>query len=289
MAKVLGDSARYASQTAANKHERVLLHCMIMISVCAGVAGACAASFIPVAALPTWVRLLLPAVALIGVLLLKIWGDRRFRQLNQECKTWRSGASGEILVGNLLRNFPETYYVINDLKTEYGNLDHVVVGPTGVFVLDTKNCRGVVTADGRGELLINGRKPPKDYVRPLVRRMLGVRDKMRVLAEGCDPFYHAVLVFTAAWVDARWGFTGAANCVGDNQLYEYIVEKRVDKPLRNEEIKRLAQAFLSLAQMDEGFSPKPSASFTVRLPEKHRIMEAQNGNPIIASGECRAS
>jgi hypothetical protein len=82
----------------------------------------------------------------------------------------RRGAAGEIHVGNILTDFPDDFCVINDLTTPFGNLDHVVVGPTGVFVLDSKNWRGVVSADGKGELLLNGQPTDKPHVRQFVGR-----------------------------------------------------------------------------------------------------------------------
>jgi hypothetical protein len=70
-------------------------------------------------------------------------------------------ARREISVGYKLSDFPDGFYIINDLKTESGNLDHVVIGPTGVFALDTKSWRGVVSADGKGELwlMVDSKRP----------------------------------------------------------------------------------------------------------------------------------
>jgi hypothetical protein len=77
--------------------------------------------------------------------------------------------------------------LINDLTTLFGNLDHVLIEPTGVFVLDTKNCSGGIASDREGELVLNGKNTDKDYVRPLVRRMLNVRDKALVLVHAGRP------------------------------------------------------------------------------------------------------
>jgi len=62
------------------------------------------------------------------------------------------GATGEASVALVLSNLSDEYKVINDLATPFGNLDHVVVGPTGVYILETKNWRGIVSSDGKGEL-----------------------------------------------------------------------------------------------------------------------------------------
>ena len=44
---------------------------------------------------------------------------------------------------------PEDYYIFNDVKFpgSRGNLDHVVVGPNGVFVIETKYLAGFFVID----------------------------------------------------------------------------------------------------------------------------------------------
>ena len=100
---------------------------------------------------------LISLAAVAAILALARWVFRRRDELAKERADFLRGAQGEISVGYKLSSFPEGFYVINDLKTESGNLDHVVIGLTGVFALDTKNWRGIVAADGSGELLLNGR------------------------------------------------------------------------------------------------------------------------------------
>ena len=62
-----------------------------------------------------------------------------------------------------------------------------------------------------------------------------------------------MLVFTAARVEAKWGKTGYANCITDDQLYDYIAERNFGKKLRPDEVSQIAQAFLGLAHMDKEF------------------------------------
>jgi hypothetical protein len=149
---------------------------------------------------------------------------------------------------------PNDFYVINGVAAEYGDLDHVVVGPTGVFVLDSKNWRGVVSSDGNGELHLNGQTTDKPYVRRFVGRMLGVREKVMTLAPNVDCFYQALFVFTAARVEAKWGSTGNVHCIRDDQIHNYVVEKDFGKRLKPEEVQRVAQAFLGLAHMEKEFT-----------------------------------
>ena len=149
---------------------------------------------------------------------------------------------------------PEGFYVVNDLNTECGNLDSVVIGPTGVFSLDAKNWRGIIAPDGDGEILLNGRFD-RSHIKPFVGRVMGIRERVIALAPNADPFLfiQAVFVFTAARVEAPWGSTGKVHCIRDDQLHDYIVERKGAKRLTTKEVKKIASAFAALARMDSDF------------------------------------
>lgn len=259
MAKVLGESGRYVSQEAANNSRRIMLTVILAVAALALIEGFVLASFIPAQLIPAWLRLLIFIAILPAIWLLYKGPKKKLDALDKKRADMRRGAAGEIHVGNILVDFPNDFCVINDLTTPSGNLDHVVVGPTGVFVLDTKNWRGTVSSDGRDELLLNGQPTDEPYIRQFVGRMLGIRDRVLALAPGLDPFYQALFVFTAARVDAKWGTTGNVHCVRDDQLHQYIVEKDFGKRLTSDEIERLAQAFLALARHDHDFDQHPPA------------------------------
>lgn len=64
-------------------------------------------------------------------------------------ENWQDGAFGEQWTGQTLRDLQsQGWRIIHDLKASYGNIDHVAVGPGGVFLLDSKRWRGSVTVDG---------------------------------------------------------------------------------------------------------------------------------------------
>ena len=55
-------------------------------------------------------------------------------------ENWQSGAYGEQRTGRELDKLPPAWSVLHDLTRSNGtNIDHVLVGPPGVFLLDTKN------------------------------------------------------------------------------------------------------------------------------------------------------
>jgi hypothetical protein len=52
---------------------------------------------------------------------------------------WRWGAVGEEATADELEALDDSWVCEHDLPHEYGNWDHVVAGPPGVFLLETKN------------------------------------------------------------------------------------------------------------------------------------------------------
>jgi hypothetical protein len=66
-------------------------------------------------------------------------------------RIYGGGLEGEEQVVKLLRSkLSDDYFLINDLclRNGVGDIDHVVLGPNGVFVLETKNWSGKITCDG---------------------------------------------------------------------------------------------------------------------------------------------
>ena len=255
MAKVLGDPGRYVSQQAVNKHRRFVLWAFF---------GGCFISFglgmflmydfsVPKHSLITGI--VLPTVFFLVIIYIARIVDRKMDTYEKERLNFLKGATGEFMVARKIDDLPDEFCVIHDLATPFGNLDHVVIGPTGVFVLETKNWRGVIASDGLGGILHNGRKHLKDGIKPLIGRMMNVRDKIGTL---CDikedlPYFNALMVFPSAWVEVKWGQTGRARCIHDEQLWNCIVEVKSERRLNAGEIDRLAHAFGALASMDREF------------------------------------
>jgi hypothetical protein len=66
-------------------------------------------------------------------------------------RIFRGGWEGEKQVAKLLTNkLNDDYYILNDLylHNRGGDIDHIVLGPNGVFVLETKNWRGSISCNG---------------------------------------------------------------------------------------------------------------------------------------------
>lgn len=81
-------------------------------------------------------------------------------RLARSAELWERGAEGERRTAETLSVLPaESWTVFHDLRwpgRRFANVDHVVVGPPGVFVIDSKNWSGSITVTDK-VLRQNGR------------------------------------------------------------------------------------------------------------------------------------
>ena len=108
----------------------------------------------------------------------------------------RRGISGEEAVADALAALPSSYWVLHGVPTGHGDVDHVVIGPTGVFALETKAWDGKFYRS-RGQLYCNGK--PAEHV---LRQARGAAGQVRelLLAAGIDEWVEAVVVAARASV-----------------------------------------------------------------------------------------
>jgi hypothetical protein len=97
----------------------------------------------------TWPASLVVAVATIGGAATVI----------QRLASVRKGRLGEGLITELLGRLSDDYWLVNDvmLARGRGNVDHVLIGPCGVVVIETKRIAGRIRCYG-DEWSVNGRR-----------------------------------------------------------------------------------------------------------------------------------
>lgn len=98
--------------------------------------------------------------------------ERRYNYL-----TWGRGAGAELKEGRSLEKLGPDYKIINDIQTGQGNIDHLCVGPSGIFVIEIKAHTGTVSYTDR--LLINGTEPEKDFLTQVHGEINYVRDLLQ--------------------------------------------------------------------------------------------------------------
>lgn len=136
-----------------------------------------------------------------------------------------SGDTGELELSSVLKSLPDCYHIIDDvlLKTKKGStqLDHIVVSPFGLFVIETKNHKGMIFGDCCGQVwtqVLNGRGHFKLYS-PVLQNSGHIRhlsQQIKVPAtcmQGC-------IVFTNR--DANLSNVNCPFCFNVDQLYSYI-------------------------------------------------------------------
>jgi hypothetical protein len=125
----------------------------------------------------------------------------------QTTRAWQTGARGEEKLAASLAGMPNVR-LLNDRRVAgtRGNIDHLVIGPAGVFVVDAKNYRGTICIRDVGGLL---RSDPRLYVggRDCSRLALGLAWQVKAVVSAL----HAAGVWTLppitpvlCFVDGDW-------------------------------------------------------------------------------------
>ncbi len=63
---------------------------------------------------------------------------------------WNAGVRGEKVVSRALQRLDDSYYLLNGivLPGGRGDIDHIILGPKGVFVIEAKNYSGTIVCKG---------------------------------------------------------------------------------------------------------------------------------------------
>jgi hypothetical protein len=132
----------------------------------------------------------------IGGLLLALQGEP------QHQLAFRRGQHGEVAVAeSLRRRTADSVVLLHDRRMpgDRGNIDHLVIAPTGVYVVDAKDHKGRVSIStplfGEAKLMVDGRDRTK-LIDGLDRQVAAVRDALATPAH--PPPVHGVLCFTKA-------------------------------------------------------------------------------------------
>jgi len=130
-----------------------------------------------------------PWVITVIALLASAWSIRRIVVLGKQKGKLRKGLIGEQILGKFLEEqlMPHKYQVIHDLVCKNGerafNIDHVVIGPTGVFSIETKYWKKPagpghqIFYDGK-KILVDGKVPDSD---PLIEAVAGAKTVQAIL------------------------------------------------------------------------------------------------------------
>jgi hypothetical protein len=149
------------------------------------------AGLLALAGLAGWAAVELggPMGVLLGVLAVACLGVAWLIRPRRDPERWRRGAAGEVATARLLDRLPGgRWVVLHDLRIpgSRANVDHLVIGPTGVWVIDTKTTRARVRAGWR--LVRFGDRPldpgPTMWEAQVVADRLGTRVRPVIAVHG---------------------------------------------------------------------------------------------------------
>lgn len=150
------------------------------------------------------------------------------------------GERGELKVAEILDDLrPLGYRAFHDLVRDGFNIDHVVVGPAGVFAVETKFRSGegeITFRNGKG-LFVGGFPEEKDSLK---QARANAAEVNRLIKETCqmEVWVKPVVVFVGDWrVRNDWQTTDARVFTTD-KLVQHIVNQQPQ--LRQSEIKLIA-------------------------------------------------
>jgi hypothetical protein len=142
------------------------------------------------------------------------------------------GAIAEEGVSAVLGNLPEGFVILNDVACPVGNIDHIVAGPTGLFVVETKSHRGTITGSTEGKLMRSGKPLEKHFINQALSQAFWLREELS--KHGIQVFVNGVVVFTRAFVKVYKPIKGI-RVLNKKWLVEHIQNNdgRLDQEIQN--------------------------------------------------------
>jgi Nuclease-related domain len=199
--------------------------------------------------------------------------DRRVA-LHEDAWSWYTGALGEIEVGEMLKALGPDWFVRHSVPIGAGtkDVDHLVIGPGGVFAINTKHHRGASVWVGDHVLRVNNANTPhlkiaRSDAHDVARRLAGkVGFPVPVTA--------VIAVLNASSiVDRRAPLTRSVSVVNATKLTAWLLAQP-------QQLNDSALALLKLAAEEpETWHIDPRAADTLRVMPRFERLAAQVGTP----------
>jgi hypothetical protein len=126
----------------------------------------------------------------------------RLGRISADERAWWRGARGEELVAKRLARLDDEWTVLHDIQigARGRNVDHLVIGPGGVFCLNAKNLTGRVWVGGN-TFLVNGCRT--NYVDAARREAVIVGSRLMNASRTMSPIVKPVIVVIAGALTIR--------------------------------------------------------------------------------------
>jgi len=267
MAVIHGDkrAGQFAKQNASKHFRRILTLC-IVISISIGtifgmLIGARAVMYLSwtrrIAMLPLWGFIPIEVILLSGCIYLSRRADKPIYQIARERIKWLRGGQGEALVAWYLNDLPKSFHVFHNIMVQAaGDLDHVVIGPTGIFCLSTKSNRGQYSLSADGKYLLNGKET--DHVHQAQRLAMRLKDRLAGIC-GKIPWIQPVLMVPFAYIDFPTRQQKAL-VIHEENLPQVFTNGPI--VLKADDVQRYAKAMEMIAENAREVFQRPDAAIT---------------------------
>ena len=159
------------------------------------------------------------------------WSNERIRYLE--------GGRIEALVAMYLRLLPGSYHVFHNVPcAKGGDLDHIVLGPTGVFALSTKSYKGHVARLPNGTITLNVQ--PLDQLEEAQQLALWLATRLKSALGNQVPYVRPVLVLPLAEVSVP-ATENNVWILNDTNLQEVIAPEKTKKSIGGSRIALLVE------------------------------------------------
>jgi Nuclease-related domain len=153
------------------------------------------------------------------------------------------GGQGEGLVAWYLNELPDDWYVFHNVKLwKKGDLDHVIVGPPGIFCISTKMHRGAYSLASDGTYLLNGKET--DEITQAQKLAMELRNRLTGKLGDDVTWIQPVLIAPLTHV-AFTTYQNKAWVLHEENLNDVFLDQR--RKLNQAEIERYANAVKMIA------------------------------------------
>ncbi|RLI88925.1 MAG: hypothetical protein DRO62_02735 [Candidatus Altiarchaeales archaeon] len=175
---------------------------------------------------------------------------------------WGSGVLGEDMVTKELEKLDDSYYLINGVVVppNRGDTDHIVIGPNGIFVIESKNYGGEIECDGDSWVRYKRGRRGRRYELRIGSPSNQVKRNAKVLKDfilkhGNEIFdgeiphiwVHSILVFTNENVSVSIK-NQTVDILRIEELSDYIENKTSELELREEEVRKIGELIMKYSK-----------------------------------------
>jgi hypothetical protein len=213
-----GKAGQYAKSEAEKRYDRILMYIAVVVLVSGLVLGIGFSYFafpIVFKYLP-WARRIPSTAYGAGLIAVEVFALGTFlflkravrgplESLHKERVHHLHGGQAEALVAYSLRSLDDEWHLFNGIAMKGGgDVDHVLVGPGGLFCLSTKSSRGIYAKGPDGRVTLNGK--PNDDVIKAQQLAMTLRHWLEARLQADHgvksiPFVQPVLVVPFAYID----------------------------------------------------------------------------------------